>query len=148
MEHGWTWNSFEPCPLRDTTDFRGQLTTSFTDRDREPFFLTHPYRCGHPSQRRRQSLHRRDRISPSALCSLRTFHHGSPTRIERVPRLLRARLSAQLSEYVLTVCLFHCNTSWLVTPYNRENSCTSAGKGYVVNIETGPLYACNETRAK
>ena len=30
--------SLEPCPLRDLADLRGQLTTSSTDREREPTF--------------------------------------------------------------------------------------------------------------
>ena len=52
----------------------------------------------------------------------------------------------RLGEYVISACLFHCNTRWLETLHvMAENIYTSAGKGYVVNIEAGFLNTCNET---
>ena len=67
--------ALEPCPFRDTANFRGKLTTSFTKSGSEPFF-----------GRIRTDAHNKpaqtsitaEKTPLNALCSLRTVDHGSP----------------------------------------------------------------------
>ena len=77
--------SLEPCPLRDTTNFRGQLTTSFTNREREPLFRRICTDAGADADSNHCGGHK-ESPSPSpllhppsnALCSTRTVDHGFP----------------------------------------------------------------------
>ena len=144
---------------------RPTSNASFTNRECEPLFPMHPYRC-----RRRASEdsnhYGEDKIPPNALCSIRTVDHGFPktkydaranlkltSKIERVPRLLSAKKDSW------TVDELHCPTHDEKRPYVQrstakgvgwrffvtENIGTSAGKGCIVNIETSFLNTCNET---
>ena len=45
--HGWTWSCTGTMSARRHD--RLPWPTFFTNRGREPFFVTHPYRCRHPS---------------------------------------------------------------------------------------------------
>ena len=66
--------ALEPCPLRNTTNFQSQLTTSFRNANANPFSID-PHRCRH--QAAANSNHCGDKILPNALCSLRLDDHGS-----------------------------------------------------------------------
>ena len=68
--------SLEPCPFRDPTDFRGWLTTSFTDHEREPIFRR--VRTDADIKPAQTPNCRRDKKSSQMRCSSRTVDHGSP----------------------------------------------------------------------